>query len=126
MKKAIIFLFIVLPFISFSQTDTTKIEQYCEMTAQGKLFSNKITIDIDFGEGKSLFSFKDTRLKDEFTGKVRSFKSTVDALNYFGGLGWKLLNAFPVSEQSGLGGLSTVYHFFFVKSFDKNLFVKNE
>jgi hypothetical protein len=114
------------PFLGYTQSDTTKIDQFCEMLAQGRLFSNKITIDIDFGEGRSLFSFKDTRVKDEFTNTVKKFKSTVDALNYLGAQGWKLLNAFPVNESQGLGGSQTVYHFFFVKSFDRNLFIRNK
>jgi len=125
MKKIILSVFILLPVIAFCQTDTTKIDQFCELTAQGRIFSNKITIDIDFGEGRSMFSFKDTRIKDEVSGKVKKFKSTVDALNYLGAKGWRLLNAFPVSEPAGLGGNQNVYHFFFVKSFDKSELIEN-
>ena len=126
MKKLVLIFLSLIPFLSFSQTDTSKVDQFCEMTAQGRLFSNKITIDLDFGEGRSLFSFKDTRVKDEVSGKVKKFKSTVDALNYLGGKGWKLLNAFPVTESTGLGGNQNVYHFFFVKSFDKSELVENK
>ena len=126
MKQILVALIILIPFFAFAQTDTSKVDQFCELTAQGRIFSNKITIDIDFGEGRSLFNFKDTRVKEETTGKVRKFKSTVDALNYLGGKGWKLLNAFPVSEPAGLGGNQNVYHFFFVKSFDKSELVENK
>jgi hypothetical protein len=126
MKKITFLLFAIIPFLAFCQTDTSRIDQFCEMTAQGRLFSNKITIDIDFGEGRSLFSFKDNRIKDEVSGKVKKFKSTVDALNYLGGKGWKLLNAFPVTESAGLGGNQNVYHFFFVKSFDRSELVENK
>lgn len=126
MKSILILILFFSPVICFSQTDSTKIDQFCELVAQGRLFSNKITIDIDFGEGRSLFSFKDTRVKDEFTNTVKKFKSTVDALNFLGAQGWRLLNAFPVSEAQGLGGAQNVYHFFFVKTFDKTLFVKNK
>jgi hypothetical protein len=124
------FLFSILLFLNssllFAQSDTSKIDQYCELTAQGRLFSNKITIDIDFGEGRSAFSFKDTRTKDEVSGKVKKFKSTVDALNYLAAKGWKLLNAFPVSESAGMSGNQNVYHFFFVKSFDRNELIENK
>jgi hypothetical protein len=126
MKKIILSLVIVFPLFAFCQTDTGKIDQFCELTAQGRIFSNKITIDIDFGEGRSMFSFKDTRIKDELSGKVRKFKSTVDALNYLGAKGWKLLNAFPVSESAGLGGTQNIYHFFFVKTFDRSDLIENE
>ena len=125
MKKSILLALIILPLIAFCQNDTTKIDQYCELTAQGRLFSNKITIDIDFGEGRSFFRFKDTRIKDEVTGKIKKFKSTVDALNYLGAKGWKLLNAFPVTESSGFGGNQNVYHFFFVKTFDRSEMIEN-
>lgn len=125
-KLLIVFLVLASPVFLFAQNESDKVEQYCEMTAQGRLFSNKITIDLDFGEGKSMFSFKDTRIKDEVSGKVRKFKSTVDALNYLGGKGWKLLNAFPVAEGGGLGGAQTVYHFFFVQSFDRSQLIENK
>lgn len=126
--KTVCFLFIssiCFSCAAFSQYDTSRIEQYCEMVAQGKLFSNKITIDIDFGEGRSFWSFKDTRIKDEMTGKIRKFKSTVDALNYLGGTGWTLLNAFPVKEDTGFGN-QNCYHFFFKKSFLKSELVENK
>ena len=119
-------IFLLLSIPTMAQTDTSRVEQYCEMVAQGRLFSNKITIDLDFGEGKSFWSFKDTRVKDELSGKVRKFKSTVDALNYLGGVGWVLVNAFPVTENTGLGGVQNVYHFFFKKSFAKSELIENK
>src|SRR5919199_1217588 len=91
-----------------------KVEQYCEMTAVQKILSRKVTIDIDNGEERKLFSFKDTRVKDEL-GKVKSFNSIVDALNYMGRLGWKLVNAFPVLENN-----QYVYHYVFRREFDKS------
>lgn len=125
MKLLILVACLCSPFLSLAQTDTSKVEQYCELIAQGRLFSNKITIDIDFGEGRSFFRFKDTRIKDEITGKVKKFKSTVDALNYLGGMGWVLLNAFPVTENNGLSGAQNVYHFVFKKQFAKTELVEN-
>ena len=109
----------LVAFSSYSQSDTSKVEQYCELVAQGKLFSRKVTIDINFGEERKLFA-GDTRLKDEVTGKVRNFNSVTDALNYMGLQGWTLLNAFPVSQPSG----PQVYHFYFKKIFDKNEVLK--
>ena len=47
---------------AFSQ-DTTMVEQYCEVVATGRLLSNKVTIDIDYGEERSIW--KDHRLKEE-------------------------------------------------------------
>lgn len=100
---------------TFAQADTTKVEQYCELVAQGKLFSNKVTIDVNFGEERKFFG-GDTRVKDDLTGKVKKFNSVTDALNFMGLQGWTLVNAFPISTSSG----PQVYHFYFKKLFDKN------
>jgi hypothetical protein len=99
---------------SFAQIDTTKIEQYCQLLAQNRAFSNKVTIDVNFGEERKFFG-GDTRLKDELTGRVKKFNSTTDALNYMGQQGWTLVNAFPIT----VGG-QDVYHFYFKKLFNKS------
>jgi len=112
-KNLLILLFILCAFITKAQ----KVEQYCEMTAMQKLLSRKVTIDIDYGEERKLFSFKDTRVKDEL-GKVKSFNSVVDALNYLGRIGWQLVNAFPVVESTSSTGV--VYHYVFKRQFDKS------
>lgn len=111
MKPIAIFLFCLL---SSAGLKAQKIEQYCEMTAQNKLFSRKVTIDVDYGEERKLFSFKDTRVKDDL-GKVKAFNSVVDALNFMGRSGWKLVNAFLVADSS-----SQVYHYILRREFDKS------
>lgn len=90
-----------------------KVEQYCEMTAQAKLFSRKVTVDVDYGEARKWISFKDTRMKDE-EGKVKSFNSVVDAMNFMGRNGWKLVNAFLVTESG-----TNVYHYVLKREFEK-------
>lgn len=113
MKKLIITCFILFVcFTSFSQTDTSKIEQYCEVIATPRLLSNKVTIDINYGEGKSIW--KDTRLKDD-EGKLKKFNTVIDALNYMGKDGWIFVNAFPV-----LNGTTQIYHYVFKKWFAKS------
>lgn len=108
--KKMFFLLLYLVFIAGVKAQ--KIEQFSEMTAQPKLFSRKVTIDN--GEERKWISFKDTRVKDDF-GKVKSFNSIVDALNFLGRSGWKLVNAFLVTEGSQL-----VYHYVLKKEFDKS------
>jgi hypothetical protein len=98
---------------SYSQQDTSRVEQYCEVVATGRLLSNKVTIDIDYGEERSIW--KDHRVKDD-EGKLVKFNSVIDAVNYLGKNGWKLVNAFPISEGSG----SKVYHYVFKKEFPKS------
>jgi hypothetical protein len=70
--------------------DTTKVDQYCQVTlAPAGGFSSKISMEIDSsGQVRSLN--KDYRLKDA-NGKTKIFNSNVDALNYVGRLGWKLV-----------------------------------
>ncbi|MDB5206691.1 MAG: hypothetical protein JWR72_1766 [Flavisolibacter sp.] len=53
-----------------------------------KLFSRKVTIDIDNAEERKWISFKGTRIKDEL-GKVKSFNSVIDAMNFLGRSGWQ-------------------------------------
>ena len=111
MKFILYSIFILISLKSISQ-DTAKVEQYCEVVATGRFLSTKVTIEIDYGEEKSIW--KDNRVKEE-DGKVKKFNSVIDALNYLGKLGWKLVNAFPVSEASG----PKVYHYVFRKEFLK-------
>lgn len=98
---------------SFSQSDNDKVEQYAEVVATPRLLSNKVTIDIDYGEERSIW--KDHRLKEE-NGKLKKFNTVIDALNYMGKDGWKLVNAFPIS----VGTNSQVYHYVFKKVFTKS------
>jgi hypothetical protein len=110
MKKLFVILFFQLAAIAvFAQTDTTKIEQYCQIIATPRLFSNKVTIDIDFGEEKSFWA--DTRMRT-FDGKLKKFNTIIDALNFMGKEGWVFINAYPVRN-----GNSDVYHYGFKKLF---------
>src|ERR1043165_9807816 len=111
MKELLTLLILTFSFTGYSQ-DTTRVEQYCEVVATGKLFSNKVTIDIDLGEERSFW--KDHRLKED-DGKLKKFNSVIDAVNYLGKTGWKLVNAFPVSTGNG----PMVYHYVFKKDFLK-------
>lgn len=109
----IVALILFSSFQSFSQTDADKVEQYAEVVATPRLLSNKVTIDIDYGEERSIW--KDNRLKTE-EGKLKKFNTTIDALNYMGREGWKLVNAFPVLS----GTNSFVYHYVFRRPFAKS------
>ena len=111
MKKIItIALAILAAFASNAQTDTTRVEQYCEVIATPRLLSNKVTIEINYGEEQPYW--RDKRLKIE--GKFRKFNSVIDALNYMGREGWIFVNAFPITD-----GTTQVYHYGFKKLFTK-------
>jgi len=113
MKKTfILYLALFISLASFAQADTLKVEQYCQVIASPKLLSNKVTIDIDFGEEKSFW--RDTRLKTE-AGGIKKFNTIIDALNYMGSEGWIFINAFPVRM-----GETEIYHFAFKKYFSRS------
>ena len=113
MKQTIyIALFLLLSYSSFTQTDTSKIEQYCRVIATSRLLSNKVTIDIDFGEEKSIW--RDSRLKT-YDGNIKKFNTIIDALNFMGKEGWVFVNAYPVRNNE-----SEIYHFGFKKLFTKS------
>ena len=114
MKKLLtIGIFLIGALISNAQADSSKVEQYCQVIATPRLLSNKVTIDIDFGEEKSIW--RDTRLKTD-GGNLKKFNTIIDALNYMGMAGWIFINAYPVR----MGEIET-YHFAF-----KKLFLKSE
>jgi hypothetical protein len=114
MKNIIITAIILFSsFQSFAQKDTSKVEQYAEVVATPRLLSNKVTIDIDYGEERSIW--RDNRLKED-NGKLKKFNTTIDALNYMGREGWTLVNAFPIT----VGTNSQVYHYVFKKAFLKS------
>ena len=97
----------------YAQTDTALIEQYCEVVASQRFMSNKVTIDIDYGEARSLF--QTNKVKDE-SGANKKFNTTIDASNYLGKNGWRLVNAFPITN----GTESVTYHYVFKKYFAKS------
>lgn len=114
MKKVVIISIVLLSsIVSNAQTDTSKVEQYCQLILMQRLLSNKVTIELDFGEEKSFW--KDTRLKTA-NGKIKKFNTIIDAMNYMGTAGWIFINAYPIRT-----GESEIYHFAF-----KKLFVKSE
>jgi hypothetical protein len=110
MKKIFTIAFCILASLhSFAQTDTVKIEQFCQVIAVPRFLSNKVTIDIDFGDEKKFFN--DSRLRT-YEGKVKKFNTIIDAMNFMGREGWSFINAYPVRN-----GDTEIFHFAFKKSF---------
>jgi len=113
MKKLLtIGIFLIRALVSNAQTDTSKVEQYCQVIATPRLLSNKVTIDIDFGDEKSFW--RDNRLKTD-GGTVKKFNTIIDALNYMGREGWVFINAYPFHM-----GQTEIFHFAFKKLFPKS------
>lgn len=113
MKKLLIISIVLLvSIVSNAQSDTSIVEQYCQVIATPRLLSNKVTIDIDFGDEKSFW--RDSRLKTD-GGKLKKFNTVIDALNYMGSAGWVFINAYPVKM-----GETEIYHFAFKKQFSRS------
>ena len=113
MKKLLIIgVFLIIIQVSNAQTDSSKVEQYCQLIATPRLLSNKVTIDIDFGDEKSFW--QDNRLRTE-QGKIKKFNTIIDAMNYMGRDGWVFINAYPVRS-----GETDIYHFAFKKQFPRS------
>jgi hypothetical protein len=112
MKEILIIPFLLaISLVSNAQTDTSSVEQYCEVIATPRLLSNKVTLEVNYGEEQSYW--KDNRLKSE--GTLKKFNSVIDALNYMGKEGWLFVNAFPITV-----GTTQIYHYGFKKSFLKS------
>jgi hypothetical protein len=110
--STILFLLIGFANSAYSQTTTDTITtskyEYCELVGMAKFLSTKVTVAVDYGEERSFF--QDTRVRDEQTGKVTSFNSMVDALNYMGTKGWEFVQAYVVTTAN-----QNVYHWLLKK-----------
>ena len=91
-----------------AQSDTAKY-MYCQIVGTGRYMSNKVTIDIDFGQFRSFW--ETNKLKDPQTGKNIVFNSMIDALNYMGNNGWEFVQAYAIT----MGGNQNVYHYLLKK-----------
>lgn len=110
MKNLLLIFGMISSFVSFSQTvNDIPIKdidvEYIEIVGTGKLFSNKVTIQIDFGQHDKLFSAKDTQVKDE-DGKLMVFNSMIDAMNFFGKNGYVFQQAYVLTVSN-----QNVYHY---------------
>jgi len=81
---------------------------YCEIVSTAKLFSNKPTVELDFGQFAGYWS-ADRQLVDE-QGNAINFNSALDAANYMARRGWELEEVFIVQEMSKGDSGTPHYH----------------
>lgn len=105
MKK--LFLLFVAAFIFHVANAQQKV--YCELLGQGRLFSSKVTVTVDFGQDQ----WQNNKLVDE-NGKKIVFNSMIDAMNFMGKLGWEFEQAYVVTAGSGASA-QNVYHWLLSK-----------
>ncbi|CAI8900377.1 hypothetical protein [Chryseobacterium sp. IT-36CA2] len=92
MKKIFAAVFLSLTCASFAQTvNDVPIKnidvEYIQIVGIDRLFSNKKTVDIDFGQNSRFLSTKDVRILDE-KGETVKFNSMIDALNFMSANGY--------------------------------------
>jgi len=110
-KFILLTLFLLFAFNSlFSQTVNDKpIEQidaeYIQIVGAAKLFSKKVNIQIDFGQVDKIFKAKDTQIRDK-DGKLTTFNSMIDALNFMNKNGYEFVQAYTITIQN-----QNVYHY---------------
>ena len=112
MKKILFFIILLNSTISvFSQTvndiPISEIDvEYIQIVGTSKLFSKKVTIQIDFGQKTKFFgSGKETQVKNN-EGKHMDFNSMIDALNFLSSNGYDFTQAYAFSV-----GNQNVYHY---------------
>ncbi len=87
--------------------------EYVEIVGNFRLFSNKFTITIDFGQESKLFSNRETQIRDEY-GQALNFNSMVDALNFMSKNGYDFVDVYVVTNDE-----FTTHHYLLRKG--KNL-----
>lgn len=85
----------------------TQSKVYCELLGHAKLFSQKVNVEVDFGQHRRFFH--NSFLVDE-QGRAITFNSMVDAMNHMGKLGWEFEQAYVVTV-----GSVNVYHWLLSK-----------
>ncbi len=95
------------------QQDVKPYKVYCEIVATPKFFSNKATVELDFGQYAGFWS-SDRQLVDE-QGNTISFNSALDAANYMARRGWDLEEVFIVQEMSKGDSGTPRYHWIMSK-----------
>lgn len=80
--------------------------EYIQIVGTSKLFSKKVTIQIDFGQETKFFSSgKETQIKNS-EGKLVKFNSMIDALNFMSANGYDFTQAYAFAV-----GNQNVYHY---------------
>lgn len=112
MKTIILLTFLVVSSLNLTAQTVNDIPikdidvEYVQIVGTSKLFSTKLTIQIDFGQRTKFFSSgTETIVKDE-NGKALDFNSMIDALNFMSKNGFEFVNAYVITISN-----QNVYHY---------------
>ena len=82
---------------------------YCEIISFSRnLFSNKTTVELDFGQAASWWS-TERQLANE-NGEAITFNSVLDAVNYMSKRGWEVVEVYLVQSISKGESGTPQYH----------------
>lgn len=103
---------------AYAQTEEQPAQQtykvYCEIISTSRsLFSNKTTVELDFGQNASWWS-ADRNLVDE-NGESIQFNSVLDAVNYMAARGWIFEQMYVVQTFTKGDSNTPAYHWIMSK-----------
>lgn len=115
MKKFLFLLaFAVVSVVAYAQTPY---KTYCEIVGTGNILGTKIkSVEVDMGQAVNynFWKVENSRVLADENGEKVEFNSMMDAVNFFGRLGWRLHSTYAITESS-MGGKVNVYHYIFEK-----------
>ncbi|MTI30716.1 hypothetical protein [Xanthovirga aplysinae] len=90
--------------------------EYAKLVERPIAFKNKVEVEIDYGQNSKYL--EDQRIREE-NGKIKTFNSMIDALNYMGENGWEFVQAYPGTS----GGVvsSTTQHWILKRPLEYDL-----
>ncbi|MBJ04544.1 MAG: hypothetical protein CMP65_01405 [Flavobacteriales bacterium] len=80
--------------------ENAKIEVFCDLISTKKFLSTTENITINYGNRDSLWN--DDQIYNLITSDLTKYNSLIDALNYMGNEGWKVIGSYSSSSNSYL------------------------
>ena len=116
MKKFIILIISVLFFWNLNAQTVNDIPikdldvDYVTIVGKTRTITNKITVELDFGQEDKILSSNKSHLIADATGKTIKFNSMMDALNFLSQNGFSFVQAYVFTEEN-----ENVFHYILKK-----------
>ena len=107
MKKALILMMLLVSMAAAAQNNDGKRPVYCDVMAYNFWGIGKVRIILDMGDRKRGQSFETIYEPD---GKQKKFNTVMEALNYMGERGWRVIDTYVITEMK-----SNVLHYLMEK-----------
>ena len=92
--------------------ENNTIEVFCDLVSTKKFLGTKETITINYGNRDSLWNTDE--IYTLISNELKKYNSSIDALNYMGNEGWKIINTYSSSQSS-----YTIEHYILKKEIKK-------